>query len=597
MWFLSLILILQTIDASTVYFNATTNNSGLVFQQRNNIFFSSDEWRIVYFYDISPFYLETEKIKEIRQTILNICNNLNGQNNTKHVCSLIIRQLNQQQEHINTRDSIINSFENKKQRISRAPIEIIGTAAKYLFGVMDAEDAEKYNNEISKLKKDTAYMKDLTIQQTTLIERTISTQKTAISELQSHLISISTFMEEVANKTSYAYSELNSVAHFNTLSTAVTLMIIHHEELANKIFNLLTNTIHGKITDVIPSLHLKQNLREVALHLVHEKRLPINTETDNIYSIFKYTTIKSTLHDKKVIIELTIPITDIEPWTYYNTIALPIRKQSELFIINSNHRHFFTDKQHKQFLPVDEAAFKKCIAVNEKMICKIHGEIISTEKNCELTILDDLNIKLIPKECNVQPIFNKNYIIKITDQQYFLSTKEAYSIRTICNNENINIHIQTDGYLNVGPACKIISNIFTIKTPDTHIDPELVFIKPEFELSDLNITTHAENFKNPNFIIHNTNNNLEYDRLIEHAKDIKRKAENFQLTATHENKLKKFTIFSSSIILFSIIIFAIIIKYADIQHHNHATSTNTTAATAEAGEHQEQNAKKNIEYN
>lgn len=85
--------------------------------------------------------------------------------------------------------------------------------------------------------------------------------------------------------------------------------------------------------------------------------------------------------------------------------------------------------------------------------------------------------------------YKKNYVVKTNENQYFLSTQESYTTRAICNDETKDILIQSDGYLNVAPACTIISNFFKINAPATHNKTDFIFIKPTLQLSQFDISS------------------------------------------------------------------------------------------------------------
>lgn len=570
-------IIQQTASTFNVNFEPLGNNPGMVFQQKKNIFFSNEEWKIVYYYDLQQFYVETNTISNIRRTMGKVCESLknNGTNNSQKVCELTMEQLKTQQESINTRDEIIKSFEHLKRRITRAPIEIIGTAAKYLFGILNTDDAEKYATDINNLQENANYAYDLIQQQTTLIEGTITTQKTTVSELQSHLISVNEHLEEIEKQTSNHFAMLHTIAQFNSLSTTITLAIIHHEELTRKVFNLLTNTLHGKITDIIPPTQLKLNMREIATHLKSNQKLPSNIESESIYTCYKYTEIKSILHEDKVMIEVKIPIINTEPWTFFNTIALPIRKQTDTYIMHTDHKQIFTNNNHNIFIPASTDTLKNCIAVGDQTICKTRGQLASTDKICELTLLNDPNIKEIPSECNIQPIIKKNYVLKVNENQYFLSTQDFYTVRATCNDETKDISIHSDGYLNVATGCTIVSDFFKINTPTTHIKTEFLIVKPAIKLDQFEVTPQQldSHTKKKNFVIHNLNN--EYDGLIAKAHDLKRKQE---ARTINEQKLQQFNIFAAAIIIIFVIGSVVGVHYAKGTYCNRTASANNQEA-------------------
>lgn len=60
--------------------------------------------------------------------------------------------------------------------------------------------------------------------------------------------------------------------------------------------------------DLIPAQELKDNVSIIAKTLDLTQTLPLNIEKESIYNLFKSTSIRSTLFNKKIFIELKLPI-------------------------------------------------------------------------------------------------------------------------------------------------------------------------------------------------------------------------------------------------------------------------------------------------
>lgn len=571
---------------STVTFEPSYNNPGLVFEQQKNIYLSHDDWKLVYYYDLAQFYEETRKIISIKSTMIRLCDDLKQNiplpNTFAHICTYIIKQLKNQEDHINTRDNIIKSFETPKKRNKRAPVEIIGTAAKYLFGILDSESAEKYDRDINNLKTNQSYIYELTKKQTTLIEGLITLHNTTLSEVQNELIAVNTYIREMEKRKDNQMDTFHTITQFNSLASSITLTFMHHEEMARKIYNLLTNTIHGKITDIIPTDQLKINIRDISKHLNNNIILPINMENENIYEIFKYTTIRSTLHEDKIIIELSLPLIENEKWIFYKTTPLPINNKTNCVIIRTTHTHFFTDLNHKAYIPTEKNSLKNCVKTQSKIICKINEIMTSTDKICELLLLDDTNLKKIPEECEVAAISNKNYILNTNPNKYYLSTSKPYNIRTNCNDQIKNINITTNGYLNIEPGCTAVSSFFKIKQATVKKQLNFISITPEFNFNFENFDKHIKPEKTEqNYVVHD--HRKDFDNLIKKTSEIK-KLEQEQLTTTQffTYTFSPFT----AIIIFTTIFVLFYCYHAYFTRKIGRTTVNTTAATTTTAENQ-----------
>lgn len=141
---LTLILLASMAEAATIF--NEHDSPWIIFNHLNKIALANDEWKIIFYHDIKPITTEERKIYAMSTTLKELCEHL-----TKHssdqpsggYCSFIIFLIEAHKNRMTRKKYTIDSYVHHRNR--RAPIEFVGSIAKGLFGILDAESANLYN--------------------------------------------------------------------------------------------------------------------------------------------------------------------------------------------------------------------------------------------------------------------------------------------------------------------------------------------------------------------------------------------------------------------------------------------------------------------
>lgn len=241
------------------HFQPAEIRSGIIFANTRDVYLTSDEWTLIYYIDMEPFYEETDRLELLIDTLGQMCSRMKQNRDSKfYHCDSVMQHSEIHKNHMKNKIDLIKSFEHT--RYKRAPVEIVGSIAKSLFGILDAESAKTYDNEINKLAKDSNYQFDVEASLNSQQKRDLETKK-AIDSLQAQI-----------KEREYLFE-----FEFNGLTDIVTLALLHHEEMTQTIIKLLSNVLHGKVTDIIPPKPLRETLKSIVPHLPPNTALPIDT--------------------------------------------------------------------------------------------------------------------------------------------------------------------------------------------------------------------------------------------------------------------------------------------------------------------------------
>lgn len=333
-----------SIDAFGFSYKESNGSAGIIFIPTNDVQLTYDEWHLCYYYDIEQYYLETNKIEECVQHLKTVCDEeaMAARYATQQLCHAVIKQFDAHLGSIKVKDEIIRSFRTMTHRTRRVPLEFVGGVLSALFGVLDRDDALRYANEIEKLKQSKTYETELLKQQTSIVEGSIRMNNYSVHELRERIADFHRDTNALKEQWFKSDSDFHLRTHFNLLSHVDNLILIHHNEMAETIINLLSNTIHGRMTNLIPTTRLTSKLTDIAKELGKNQELPINLDRENVFQLFSISKIGAVLHENKIIVEINFPILTRESYKLYHAVSIPAELGENFVVISPTSEYFLT---------------------------------------------------------------------------------------------------------------------------------------------------------------------------------------------------------------------------------------------------------------
>lgn len=208
-------------------FTPENNMAGIIFSPVSQVQLSYLNWHLLYYYDLTEFNTEIETINESIEKLENMCSEKIETEKTKGngTCSILIQQLKRQCFTLEHKNNIIRAYQTRKDRRRRAAMEIVGTLAHGLFGILDADTARHYDGEIDKLKQNNKYQIDLMKRQTLIIEKTVKLQNITANDNSNKLQTLINSIELIKKEQQGHISTLQWENYFNSISIFTNLLI------------------------------------------------------------------------------------------------------------------------------------------------------------------------------------------------------------------------------------------------------------------------------------------------------------------------------------------------------------------------------------
>lgn len=477
------------VSTNSIKYQPKGEPTGVIYSELAKTFISYNKWQICYYYDLSEYYDKIEKFKLCIEQMHLICSKIPS----NETCAIISNQFNNHLESIKDDAETLESFENGNHRERRAPFEFIGKINNLLFGIMDAETARLYDEKINELQEDATKTSDLMKHQTLLVKGSIELNNKTFSSLKENVETLDQEIVNLSSKLDLVINEMVLNNKFRDIAQIATLITLEHIEISKELMTVLQNSIDGKISAIIPFKSLNDSLQIIAHELDNTQKLPIDIKEESLYHIYKITSVRSTLINKKIMIEMSIPILEKDEFKLFKAIPIPIPFDNYFIIMEPSSKYFLLNSDNLQYIPLEEDELNNCKhTLENQLICTPYSPInYNREQICELNILPMVNLDKVYEKCNFKIIPKTNYIIQINHQdKYYCVIDKQYTLTSKCKDGNTETEvIQTSGILEVEQNCIITTDDIKIRSHNVKYFNDTRLIVPKYSLSKASINS------------------------------------------------------------------------------------------------------------
>ena len=150
-------------------FNIThfSNSPGLFHEKIGKISFTRGKWHILTYFQLDKLWEEKKRIFEAIDSLNKLCSDKITRG-IRLFCEVSAEQIHHQKDMISQKNQLIRS--SYKPRSKRGLVNVIGVLTKELFGTLDYQDGQHFDEEISKLRANEKHLLTLIKNQITIIE-------------------------------------------------------------------------------------------------------------------------------------------------------------------------------------------------------------------------------------------------------------------------------------------------------------------------------------------------------------------------------------------------------------------------------------------
>lgn len=437
------------------------NNQSIYFDKITNMHLIRDEWKLIVYYDMSPYWEGNEILTKYIDSLEGVC----YKDKKPSLCDVILLQLRHGFAELEHYNKILLGQQTTLQtpRVRRGLINGIGNIAHSLFGVLDDQFAEQYSKDIELIRAHQNHLTSLWKNQTSLIEaehnllqrmeETINKQHKTINH---HIISL----EKLAISTKQDIQTL-----LNSNEFALSSII------ANNILRNLKN-IQGSLLDTVMDLYyrsfnihlitpeqLQNELNIISSQISQDLTLPINNLQSELPKLYHLLKVKAKMTKEFFIFEIKIPLVARDYYEIFKLIPIPQKHQNNMVSIIPISEWIAINMQKDSYFTMTQYDIHECQQYDDiTYLCPLQRPVYHMTSDKSLCVTDDVSkqcvIDTMPCKTTWSPLRQEN-------TQLF-SCCGAYTIRIICGDQVSAERLNQSGIITLGQGCIIKSDVFTI---------------------------------------------------------------------------------------------------------------------------------------
>lgn len=442
------------------YVEYITKGPGILFDPVGILKVINDQFHIVIPVDISHFKSHVENIHNVFNIIRLQCRE-SGEIDD-NLC------FNQLQPLESLYNDILRDFESISQTISNSKSKRsawfsgIGVVFKHIFGTLDEDDANEYNNAIRKLSSNDKVLTDS-------MKKSIIVSQSAIYNFNQSLYEINinqAKLSDIIDRITLSLNNMSSIvltdsfkirfdATLNVLQSYLFTLSFKMEDILNSLLFVKSNTIHPSILtphqlykDIVNNLKIIPKYRD----------FPVTLELNNIHILMNVAELVCYYLDGKLMFVIKIPLVSALEYNLYKNIPLPIPhvtgnpKPFIMILPSGDYLALSTDKTSYTLLQ----SLNSCkIIPNRTYLCEITDiYTISGNPSCETEIITKA-LTSLPEYCPYRFLYgNIDIWHRLNDDKWIFVQSKPTKITIECqNNEPSEIIISGTGVLNIPLEC------------------------------------------------------------------------------------------------------------------------------------------------
>lgn len=431
---------------------------GIYFDRVSTLKLVNDHVYFIIPVDINYVKPHLENINDIMNTAKSLCKQNELTNDFQ--CQYMIQPL------MSLYDDILRNYDAISHLISprskrSAWFAGIGSLMKTVFGTMDDDDSEKYENAIQTLQSDNKKLASL-IKQSIFISNSAITNfnetLNTISRNEARMNDVINSLAISINNVTLATNELlikNKIIEIsNVLYSSLLTMSFKLEDIVNSILFANSNTLHPS---VVTPRQLYEDLNRNVRHLPKYKEFPVSIELGNINFLLRVSELAAYYSYNKVVFILGIPLVHHMDYDLYRILPVPIPHGAEspnsFAMIIPTKNLVALSKDKSTYCTLDN--LNSCKPIYKGTLACDVSDILSVNSNpiCEIELMTKI-VKVLPSQCETKLVYGKIDIWqKLSLNNWIFVQSQSTKLTIECNANIKETIINGTGILSLEPHC------------------------------------------------------------------------------------------------------------------------------------------------
>ncbi|AAY59555.1 F protein [Clanis bilineata nucleopolyhedrovirus] len=388
------------------------HTSGFFYQPINKMQFVEDVWHFIIemdhgdiFFELNSLYSETNELIRYIDKRPEFKNCSTAKIVRKEIDSFILKRILTLVKHHNDIDDKISHKRDRapmqlttddpfkavdggdvRHRAKRGILNFVGTVDKFLFGVMDSNDAD----ELHRLAK------------------TSNALNQQVKELTDEMISISRFIE---HKQCVEEQRADLCVYINAKVALILEQINEIDTLYTNLDRAVDDALNNKINSMVmtPERLLKE-MTDVTTHVPLKLTWPVPLKLENMHDLINNHIIKTHVfitNDRKLLFVLEIPLINQQTYDVYQVIPIPYcNNDGKCAVIVPDSKYLGVSSNKRNYVRLEDDAPKICKMTTENLLCFAPKIIYDSSQAtlCDIKILlkNEDDYTKVHKDCDVR---------------------------------------------------------------------------------------------------------------------------------------------------------------------------------------------------
>lgn len=447
-------------------------NGQAVFTELASAKVSYNDFELIYVYKM-------DEIHELPTKIENSLTNLEVMGRASPIAAAAVRQIIHMIELARREEASLDAHSRKRRFVLW---EMCGRPYYWLFGLMDQEEGKEIHDRIDNVMGVLEKEREIQQNQSRIVAESLKVNECLVKDLSQQL-------NETMNNIGFAMTETNKQIASQGVIQVVTLLLMEHERALARIKQSLSLK-SGGMPEIISKERLREDLMKIEESLPPNKALPMDIGRENILHIFKYTIIRASKRNDRIILKLTIPIIKRDEFTLFKLTPVPIKLQNVTLIVKPVTIYFLLDKQERMFSEMTPDQIENGIRIDDKVVIYKPTKItqLVPDNSCEWQLFRKQDLATYTKICEMGQIRNGNYMIAVNKNDvYYLSLRNPWEFTKRCDHQrHERISWSEDGLVTLQMDCDYANDDFIVHGHSTYKLNETQLISSQISAFTLN---------------------------------------------------------------------------------------------------------------
>lgn len=437
-------------------------NTSVYTEEIGTLQYYESYWKIITNVNLGQYQQNAKEIKAKISQMNKLCKVIKTLTQVDH-CNKFNSEIKAIEKSLSAQEYIIENFLQTAQqsRNKRSIIDGVGKVFNILFGTLDVDDAQYYDEQISEMSIKQINTINLIQNQTSLVRSSINiiqdkflNNDKNIQALTYNLNKIEDDVSRICNYTNLNHVELKIFEELQEILTAIILESRLLQDEQNRLLDILLYSSQGKLHPyLINPNQLESVLKDIEKKLPQHLTVPSSNGIIEKHIIYEISTFDASILDNSIIFKINIPLTLEHKYDLTHLISLPIIIRDQNIHIRLEYEYIAISDNFLTYTLLNKEDIDTCFNKNNIYYCKLNKILfnIHVHKTCEL----ELKLKNTLDLCKTVEIksIDEIYIHLKQPNSYLYSLNKDVSVHIKCTHNSYNDVLNHIGILTLNKNC------------------------------------------------------------------------------------------------------------------------------------------------